>query len=64
MRQLAVASLCLLAAACSQHAEQASGGLSADEAAFQKQLQEQFLDAKPGTVIEIPGRQASRSTAC
>jgi parallel beta-helix repeat protein len=54
MRQLAVASLCLLAAACSQHAEQASGGLSADEAAFQKQLQEKFLDAKPGTVIEIP----------
>ena len=34
-------------------------GLSADEAAFQKRLQEQFLDAQPGTVIEIPaGRRA------
>jgi parallel beta-helix repeat protein len=29
-------------------------GLTADEAAFQKQLQQQFLDAKPGTVIEVP----------
>ncbi len=32
----------------------ASQGLSAGDAAFQKQLQEKFLDAKPGTVIEIP----------
>jgi parallel beta-helix repeat protein len=55
MRQLAVASLCLLAAACSQQASQSPPqGLSADDAAFQKQLQEKFLDAKPGTVIEIP----------
>src|SRR5262249_48893427 len=28
--------------------------LSADDAAFQKKLQEQLLDAKPGTIIEIP----------
>jgi parallel beta-helix repeat protein len=28
--------------------------LSADDLAFQKKLQEQFLDAKPGSVIEIP----------
>ncbi len=55
MRQLAVASLCLLAVACSQQSSQSSPqGLSADDAAFQKQLQEKFLDAKPGTVIEIP----------
>ena len=34
-------------------------GLSADEAALEKRLQEQFLDAQPGTVIEIPaGRHA------
>ena len=34
-------------------------GLSADEAALEKRLQEQFLDAQPGTVIEIPaGRRA------
>jgi parallel beta-helix repeat protein len=53
MRHLAVASLCLVAAACSQQAASPQG-LAADDAAFQKQLQEQFLDAKPGTVIEIP----------
>ena len=33
--------------------------MSADDAAFQQKLQEQFLDAKPGSVIEIPaGRHA------
>jgi parallel beta-helix repeat protein len=54
MRLLAVASLCLMAAACSQQAPPQGGALSPGDAAFQKQLQEQFLDAKPGTVIEIP----------
>jgi parallel beta-helix repeat protein len=55
MRQIAVASLCLIAAACGQQSGQSQPkGLSAADAAFQKQLQEQFLDAKPGTVIEIP----------
>jgi parallel beta-helix repeat protein len=55
MRHLAVAFLCLIAAACSRQAAQSSPqGLSADDALFQKQLQEKFLDAKPGTVIEIP----------
>ncbi len=54
MRHLAVASLCLIAAACSQQGSPQPQGLSADDAAFQKQLQEKFLDAKPGTVIEIP----------
>ncbi|HEY1491080.1 MAG TPA: hypothetical protein VGF35_00500, partial [Steroidobacteraceae bacterium] len=54
MRHLAVVSLCLIAAACSQQAPPQPQGLSADDAAFQKQLQEKFLDAKEGTVIEIP----------
>jgi parallel beta-helix repeat protein len=60
MRQLAVASLCLIAAACSQHGGPSQPqGLSADDVAFQKQLQEKFLDAKPGTVIEIPAGKHS-----
>lgn len=54
MRHLAVASLCLFAAACSRQAPPPAQGLSPADAAFQKQLQEKFLDAKPGTVIEIP----------
>ena len=52
--QLAVAFVCLITAACGQQGSQPqSRGLEPD-AAFQKQLQEQFLDAKPGTVIDIP----------
>ncbi len=55
MRQIAIGFLCLVAAACGQQSSQSQPkGLSAADAAFQKQLQEQFLDAKPGTVIEIP----------
>jgi parallel beta-helix repeat protein len=55
MRKMATGFLCLIAAACGQpDGSSQPKGLSADEAAFQKQLQEQFLDAKPGTVIEIP----------
>jgi parallel beta-helix repeat protein len=55
MRQVSVSFLCLIAAACGQQAGQSQPqGLTAADAAFQKQLQEQFLDAKPGTVIEIP----------
>jgi parallel beta-helix repeat protein len=55
MRQIAVAFACLIAAACGQQGGQSqSRGLTADDAAFQKRLQEQFLDAKPGTVIDIP----------
>jgi hypothetical protein len=55
MRQITVAFACLIAAACGQQAGQSqSSGLTADDAAFQKRLQEQFLDAKPGTVIDIP----------
>ena len=54
MRHLAVAFGCLLAAGCGYRGASGGQGLTAAEAAFQKQLQEQFLDAKPGTVIEIP----------
>jgi len=55
MRHIAVAFACFIAAACGQQGGQSqSRGLTADDAAFQKRLQEQFLDAKPGTVIDIP----------
>jgi len=55
MRQITVGFLCLVAAACGQQSGQSQPkGLTAADAAFQKQLQEQFLDAKAGTVIEIP----------
>jgi parallel beta-helix repeat protein len=50
--------LCGLAAGCGNQGE-APQGLSADDQAFQKKLQEQFLDAKPGTVIEIPAGKHS-----
>src|SRR5271169_5336535 len=52
MRKATIVVLCLLAAGCGK--EPAPPGLSADDAAFQKALQEKFLDAKAGTVIEIP----------
>jgi parallel beta-helix repeat protein len=60
MRHAAIASLCVVLAACGDRgASTHPAGLTADEAAFQKRLQEQFLDAGPGTVIEIPpGRHA------
>lgn len=54
MRPFAVALLGLIVAACGHDGHSSSSGLSAEEAAFQKHLQEQFLDAKPGSVIEIP----------
>ena len=55
MRQLGVLLWCVCVAACGQHgASTHSTGLTAEEAAFQKRLQEQFLDAGPGTLIEIP----------
>jgi parallel beta-helix repeat protein len=52
MGRVTIVVLCVLAAGCGK--EQAPQALSADDVAFQKTLQEQFLDAKPGTVIEIP----------
>jgi parallel beta-helix repeat protein len=57
MGKVAIAILCALAAGCGGAG--APQGLSADDQAFQQRLQEQFLDAKPGAVIEIPaGRHA------
>jgi parallel beta-helix repeat protein len=52
MRKVSMIILCVFAAGCGK--DQAPQALSADDVAFQKNLQEQFLDAKPGTVIEIP----------
>jgi parallel beta-helix repeat protein len=54
MRKLALAAAIVTIAGCGQSSAPTQGGLSAADAAFQKQLQEQFLDAKPGTVIDIP----------
>ncbi|MBS0377563.1 MAG: right-handed parallel beta-helix repeat-containing protein [Proteobacteria bacterium] len=54
MRQFFVALMASGIAACTQQGSGTPQGLTADEAAFQKHLQEQFLDAQPGTVIEIP----------
>jgi parallel beta-helix repeat protein len=56
MNRVAVILLCGAAAGCSGSTQ---NGLSADDVNFQRKLQEQFLDAKPGAVIEIPaGRHA------
>lgn len=52
MHKFSIIVLCLFAAGCGK--DQAPQALSADDVAFQKNLQEQFLDAKPGTIIEIP----------
>jgi parallel beta-helix repeat protein len=56
MNKAIVILLCAAAVGCSSSSQV---GLSADDMSFQKKLQEQFLDAKPGSVIEIPaGRHA------
>lgn len=52
MRLFVLALPCVLLAACGSNPPPQA--LSANDAAFQKKLQEQLLDAKPGTVIEIP----------
>jgi parallel beta-helix repeat protein len=54
MNKVAVIILCTFAAGCGEKAAAPPQGLSADDATFQKHLQEQFLDAKAGTVIDIP----------
>jgi parallel beta-helix repeat protein len=55
MRYWAIAGLGFLLTACGQGGGDAKpAGLSAEDSAFQKHLQEQLLDAKAGTVIEIP----------
>jgi parallel beta-helix repeat protein len=52
MGKVAIAILCAFVAGCGGGA--APQALSSDDQAFQQKLQEQFLDAKPGSVIEIP----------
>jgi parallel beta-helix repeat protein len=55
MRRWALAGLCIAIAACSQGGgDSTPQGLGAADSAFQKHLQEQLFDARPGTVIEIP----------
>ncbi len=49
----ALVTMSVLLAACNK-ANNSAPAASADDAAFQKNLQEQLLDAKPGSVIEIP----------
>lgn len=57
MRKLAASlSLCVLAAGCGPGTPPPP---TDTEAAFEKKLQEQFLDAKPGSVIEIPAGKHS-----
>jgi parallel beta-helix repeat protein len=53
MRKAAACIVLGALAGCGGHGD-APQALSADDVAFQKRLQEQFLDAKPGSVIEIP----------
>ena len=56
MNKIAVVVLCGAIAACSSPTQ---NGLTADDINYQRKLQEAFLDAKPGSVIEIPaGRHA------
>jgi parallel beta-helix repeat protein len=56
MNKATVILLCAAAVGCSN---QSQVGLTADDVSFQKKLQEQFLDAKSGSVIDIPaGRHA------
>ena len=50
MRKLTGLALCVLVAGCAREAPPPSDA----DAAFEKSLQQQFLDAKPGSVIEIP----------
>jgi len=55
MRQLAIVFSCMFAVACGQHPT-TSTLLARQDAAFQDELQQRFLNAKSGTVIEIaPG---------
>jgi len=53
MRKLVAIVVCAVAAGCGGKGD-TPPPMSAEDAAFQQKLQEQFLDAKPGAVIEIP----------
>lgn len=54
MRHWLVVGLGLFLAACGQGGKETAKGLSDADKAFQQNLQQQLLDAKPGSVIEIP----------
>jgi len=55
MRKLiALIAIGMMVAGCHKTDNTASSGGAADDLAFQKKLQEQLLDAKPGSVVEIP----------
>lgn len=54
MRMGLMAGLGLLLAGCGQGGNDTAQGLTDADKAFQERLQQQFLDAKPGTVIDIP----------
>jgi parallel beta-helix repeat protein len=51
MRKLSLVAIAILFAGCGKAPPPPP---SANDTAFEKKLQEQFLDAKPGTVIEVP----------
>jgi parallel beta-helix repeat protein len=51
---IALIAIGMMVAGCHKVDNAASSGAAADDLAFQKKLQEQLLDAKPGSVIEIP----------
>lgn len=55
-KTLGAIALCGLLTACTKNGAPDAGnaGVVSADAAFQKNLQEQLLDAKPGSVIEIP----------
>lgn len=49
-----IGSVCGLVTGCSKSEAPANTAATDADAAFQKKLQEQLLDAKPGSVVEIP----------
>ncbi|WP_374584783.1 parallel beta-helix domain-containing protein [Pseudoduganella sp.] len=54
LKAIGAIALCGLLSACTKNMPSLPAPASAADIAFQKQLQEQLLDAKPGAVIEIP----------
>ncbi|WP_426341490.1 parallel beta-helix domain-containing protein [Pseudoduganella sp. S-14] len=58
-KAIGVLALCGLLSACYKTTPSLPAPASAADSAFQKQLQEQLLDAKPGSVIEIPAGKYS-----
>jgi parallel beta-helix repeat protein len=54
MRLLAVVLSAIVLTACGHQAGTAPGALSAEDLAFENALQKQLLEARPGTLIEVP----------